>query len=65
MAKFTVDVEETIRYWMEIEAESAEEAGRLAEERFFAERIEDRCRKWEYMGDVNFEDPEEVVDEAA
>jgi hypothetical protein len=57
MAKFNVDVEEIIRYCIEVEANSAEEASAKAEELFFAERIEDRCKKWEYMGNVEFEEP--------
>ncbi len=60
MAKFTVDVEEIIRYWIEVEAESFDAAKAKAEEMFFAEKIQDRCSKWEYMGDVNFEEPELV-----
>lgn len=63
MAKFTVDVEEVIRYWIEVEADSADEAGAKAEEMFFAKRIEDRCKAWEYMGNVEFCEPEQVVDE--
>ena len=56
MAKFTVDVEETIRYSIEVEAPNAKKARALAEKMFFEEKIADRCYKWEYAGDVNFED---------
>ena len=55
MAKFNVDVEEIIRYCIEVEAESADAAKAKAEEMFFAEKIQDRCYKWEYAGDVGFE----------
>ena len=57
MAKFNVDVEEIIRYCIEVEAETADEAKAKAEEMFFEKRIEDRCKAWEYMGDVEFEEP--------
>ena len=57
MAKFNVDVEEIIRYCIEVEAESFDAAKALAEKMFFEEKIADRCSKWEYMGDVEFCDP--------
>jgi len=60
MAKFNVDVEEIIRYCIEVEAESFDAAKALAEKMSFDEKIQDRCSKWEYMGDVNFEEAELV-----
>ncbi len=60
MAKFTVEVKETIRYSMEVEADSFDAARLAAEDIFFADRIEDRCKKWEYDGGVDFEWPKLV-----
>ena len=60
MATFTVDVEEIIRYSIEVDAKTAKQARKKAEEMFFAEKIQDRCAKWEYMGDVEFSEPETV-----
>ena len=60
MAKFAVEVEEVIRYYIEVEAETAEEAANEAEELFFKDKS-----GYEYMSDVNFDDPVELVDEAA
>ena len=65
MAKktWTVDIEEVVRYQIEVKAKSAEEAAKKAEDKFFFTERKDHY-KWEYMSDVNFDDPE-LVDEAA
>ena len=60
MAKFAVEVEEVIRYYIEVEAETAEAAAQEAEEMFFNDKD-----GYEYMSDVNFDDPVELVDEEA
>jgi hypothetical protein len=65
MPKFTVDIQEIIHYQMEVEADSAEEAASIAEDKFFDASRDQRSRNWEYTSHQEFEEPEEVVDEPA
>ena len=62
MAKFTVEVEEVVRYRIEVEGTDRDDALRTAECMFFDSSIDTVL--WRYSTQTNFDDPLEVVDAA-
>ena len=64
MAKFVIEVEEMIRYQMEVKAETAQEAAQIAEDKFFETNHDDRYHQWGYAIQTEFDDAELVDEEA-
>jgi hypothetical protein len=60
MTKFAVEVEEIVRYRIEVEGTDRDDALRTAECMFFDSSIDNVL--WQYSVQTNFDDPLEVVE---
>ena len=56
MPKFIVEIQEIVRYAIEVEAKSAKKAVQKAEKQFFDATPEERSENWNYEVDIEFGD---------